>query len=275
MTCGIWYANYLVYVNINDDANPVRDSVKVQLRQQATEQNPAVVRSSGSVLSIQPVRPELTFKQRAYAALKQAIIDMDLYSSSEPVWLDERQLSEQLGVSRTPVREAIMMLEHEGFVQSLPRRGIMVVKKTLHEIVEMIEAWAALESLAARLVTLHASDNDIAGLRRLFDSFGAAHQPSEHLDEYSAANIAFHQSIIRLSGSQILAELTANLLLHVRGIRRITIGRAERISRSINDHMAIIDALAKRDTERAERLSRDHTLGLAAYVKRHGGEFLV
>jgi DNA-binding GntR family transcriptional regulator len=64
--------------------------------------------------------------------------------------------------------------------------------------------------------------------------------------------------------------MTQNLLLHVRGIRQITIGRDDRATRSIEDHLAIIEAIEKRDTELAERLSRDHTLGLAAYVDEHG-----
>src|ERR1700741_4348406 len=128
---------------------------------------PLVQRASAKVapeLGVGRFSPEQTFKTRAYEALKQAILDMDIYSSSEPAWIDERQLSEQLGVSRTPVREAILMLEQQGFVKSLPRRGIMVIKKTKREVVEMIQVWAALEGMAARLVTLNAKDADIARL---------------------------------------------------------------------------------------------------------------
>lgn len=214
--------------------------------------------------------PEETYKMKAYNALKRAIIDMDIYSSREPTWIDERQLSERLGVSRTPIREAVVMLEQQGFVKSMPRRGIMVLRKTKREVVEMIQAWAALESMAARLVSLHASDADIARLRALFKEFNEGHKPADYLSEYSTANIRFHQTIIELTGSQVLAEMTQNLLLHVRGIRQITIGRGDRATRSIQDHLAIIEALEKRDTELAEKLSRDHTLGLAAYVEEHG-----
>jgi DNA-binding GntR family transcriptional regulator len=210
--------------------------------------------------------PEQTFKTRAYEALKQAILDMDIYSSAEPAWIDERQLSEQLGVSRTPVREAIVMLEHEGLVKSVPRKGVMVLKKTKREVIDMIQAWAALESMAARLATLHASDEAISGLRKLFRGFDEGHKPADHLSEYSSANILFHQAIVKLSGSQVLVDMTEQVLLHVRGIRQITIGRDDRASRSIIDHLAIIDAIEKRDTERAVILSRDHTLGLADYV---------
>jgi DNA-binding GntR family transcriptional regulator len=220
-------------------------------------------------LVLKPFAPEETYKTKAYNALKRAIINMDIYSSSEPAWIDERQLSERLGVSRTPVREAIAMLEQQGFVKSVPRRGIMVVKKTKREVIEMIQVWAALEGMAARLVTQRASDADVARLRALFKEFNESHKPEDHLSEYSAANIRFHQTIIELTGSALLAEMTENLLLHVRGIRQITIGRDDRAKRSIQDHLKIIEALEKRDTELAEKLARDHTLGLAAYVETH------
>jgi DNA-binding GntR family transcriptional regulator len=216
--------------------------------------------------------PEETYKTKVYNALKRAIIDMDIYSSREPSWIDERQLSESLGVSRTPIREAVAMLEQQGFVKSMPRRGIMVLKKTKREVVEMIQVWAALEGMAARLVTQHASDADIARLRSLFKEFNDGHKPTDYLSEYSTANIRFHQTIIELTGSAVLAEMTQNLLLHVRGIRQMTIGRGDRATRSIQDHLAIIEAIEKRDTELAEKLARDHTLGLAAYVEEHGEE---
>lgn len=226
-----------------------------------------------SDLVIERVAPEETYKAKAYSALKQAITTMDIYGSPEPAWLDERQLSERLGVSRTPVREALAMLEQEGFVKSLPRRGIIVVRKTKREIVEMVQAWAALESMAARLITLHAHDDAIATLRPLFEKFSDSRKPHDHLGEYSSANLAFHQAIIRLSGSKQLADMTDNLLLHVRGIRQITIGRDNRAERSIEDHLGIIGAIERRETELAERLSREHTLGLAAYVEQYGDRF--
>ena len=220
-------------------------------------------------LVLKPFAQEETFKAKAYKAIKSAIIEMDIYSSPEQAWIDERQLSEQLGVSRTPVREAILMLEQQGFVKSVPRRGIMVVKKTKREVIEMIQVWAALEGMAARLVTQRATDEEIARLRLLFREFNATHKPEDFLSEYSTANIRFHQTIIELTGSTLLAEMTENLLLHVRGIRQITIGRDHRAARSIEDHLKIIEALERRDTELAEKLARDHTLGLAAYVEKH------
>jgi DNA-binding GntR family transcriptional regulator len=221
-------------------------------------------------LAVQPIDTQSSFRTQAYHALKRAITAVNIYAQPGELRLDERQLSRDLGVSRTPIREAMSLLEQEGFVKTLPRRGIFVVRKTKKEIIEMIQVWAALESLAARLITLDASDADIASLRHLFDEFqGAGHSPEEHLGEYSGANIKFHQSIIRLSGNRQIAAMTENLFIHVRAIRQMTIVQSNRAARSIIDHLNIIEALERRDTARAEELARQHTLDLAAHVEKH------
>jgi DNA-binding GntR family transcriptional regulator len=209
-----------------------------------------------------------TFADRAYTALKEVILSLDIYDRPGEVRLDERALASDLGISRTPVREAMAQLEREGFVRAVPRRGIYVVRKTKAEVVELITAWAALESMAARLITQHASDADIAMLRAMFATFenGRLHAK---LDEYSEVNIEFHQTIIRMSGNRVLIDLAENLFTHMRMIRRKTIGEMDRANRSIRDHMHIIEALEARDKDRAAGLVRDHALGLAEHVEHH------
>ncbi len=223
-----------------------------------------------SRLEVKPIDTQTSFRTQAYHALKAAIASFDVYAQPHELRLDERQLSHDLGVSRTPIREAITLLEQEGFVRTLPRRGVYVVRKIKQEIVAMIQVWAALESMAARLITLHASDADICRLRRLFDEFQGT-SPEARLDEYSDANIRFHQAIIHLSGNRLLVDMTENLFIHVRAIRQATIGQDNRAQRSIIDHMNIIEALERRDTDAAETLTRRHTLDLAAHVERQSG----
>ena len=176
-------------------------------------------------IAIVRIAPETSFKNKAYEALKEAILKMDIYATPEQVMLDERALSERLGVSRTPIREAIAMLEQDGFVKTVPRRGIVVVRRTKTEIVDMIRAWAALESMAARLITTTARKKDISALRDFFKDFGKDRLPQDHVEEYSKANIAFHQALISLSESPVLVDMTNDILLHVRGYRQLTIGR--------------------------------------------------
>lgn len=217
--------------------------------------------------TLAPIEESPSFKHKAYTALKTAIVAMDIYRSRDEIRLDERKLAQDFGISRTPVREAMAQLESEGFVRSVPRRGIYVVRKTKQEVIEMITAWAALESMAARLITQAATDEEIAGLREMFAAFIDG-KLRAHLDEYSDANIEFHQTIIRLSKNQVLIDLAANLFTHMRMIRRTTIGEKDRADRSIKDHMAIIEALEARNTKRAEELVRDHALGLADHVAK-------
>src|ERR1700688_1881122 len=138
--------------------------------------------------SLGPIDATSSFKHKAYAALKNAIVAMDIYRSRDDIRLDERTLAQDFGISRTPVREAMAQLESEGFVRSVPRRGSYVVRKTKREVIEMITAWAALESMAARLITEKAGADEIVGLRRMFATFENG-QVRAHLAEYSEVNI--------------------------------------------------------------------------------------
>jgi DNA-binding GntR family transcriptional regulator len=217
---------------------------------------------------LDPIDTSFSFKNKAYAALKSVIVGMDVYGSASEIRLDERSLAEEFGISRTPVREAMAQLEREGFVRSVPRRGVYVVRKTKREVIELITAWAALESMAARLITEIASEEEIASLRRMFATFDNG-EVRAHLDEYSQLNIEFHQTILRLSRNSVLMALAENLFTHMRMIRRKTIGEKDRADRSIRDHMHIIEALEARETVRAEQLVRDHALGLAEHVEKY------
>ncbi len=217
---------------------------------------------------LEPIDTSFSFKNKAYAALKSVIVGMDVYGSPSEIRLDERSLADEFGISRTPVREAMAQLEREGFVRTVPRRGVYVVRKTKREVIELITAWAALESMAARLVTANASSEEIASLRKMFATFENG-EVRAHLDEYSDVNIEFHQALIRLSRNGVLVQLAENLFTHMRMIRRKTIGEKDRADRSIRDHMHIIEALEARDMVRAETLVRDHALGLAEHVEKY------
>jgi len=223
---------------------------------------------STSGLNVKPLDLNVGLRRLACDAIKRAITQMDIYGHSGEIRLDERQLSQDLGVSRTPIREALGFLEQEGFVRSVPRRGVFVVRKTQRELIEMITVWAAIESMAARLAALHASSEDLHGLRALFAAF--EDDLSAHLNEYSQANMAFHKAIIRMSGCVLMESLTDSIFIHMRAVRAVTMTQDNRIQRSIVDHMNIIDALERRDADLAGRLVREHTLGLAAHIEKHG-----
>ncbi len=220
-------------------------------------------------IGLQPLENTVGLKDRVYNALRTAIMSMDIYASEEPPRLDERSLADDLGVSRTPIREALSRLAQEGLVEMIPRKGTFVTRKSKQEILEMISVWAALESMAARLATQVASDSEIGELRKLFVTFGGENGPQAHIDEYSDTNIRFHQKIISLSKSELLKQMTDSLFVHMRAIRAQTITERDRADRSIIDHLHIIEAIEARDTELAERLVREHSFGLADHINNY------
>lgn len=220
-------------------------------------------------IKLQPLNAPTVLKDRVYEALKAAISAMDIYADEESPKLDERRLAEELGVSRTPIREALSRLEQEGLVQNIPRRGSFVVRKTKKQILEMICVWGAMESLAARLATMHASDEEIANLRTMFATFKDSKGASAHIDEYSDKNIMFHQAITRLSKCDLLVEIAEGLFVHINPIRSRTIRERHRVTDSIIDHMHIIEALEKRDAELSERYVREHTNHLKEHIDKY------
>ena len=209
----------------------------------------------------------LSLKARAYEALKAAIANMNIYAADAELRLDERDLSQRFGVSRTPLREALAQLDQEGLVRIVARRGIFIVRRTKGEILDMITVWAALESMAARLATKCAAEGELKGLHTLIDRF-SQDEIARRMGEYSDANIRFHQAIIGLGKCPLIAEICNGLFLHMRAIRQRTIFELDRAKRSIVDHTEIVNALEARETERAERLVREHTLRLRDHVER-------
>ena len=212
-------------------------------------------------LVIAPLASSESLKTRAYVALKTAISDMDIYAPDAELKLDERGLSSRFGVSRTPLREALALLDREGLINVVSRRGIYIVRKSRAELLDMITVWAALEGMAARLAAARASETTLSNLCQLAGEGG---KPAEH----GAANIRFHQAMLRAAGNACVDRISEELLFHVRAIRRHARWNNELCARSIAEHRDIIAAIERRDPDTAERLVRDHTFGLRERVAK-------
>ena len=213
-----------------------------------------------------PIAANFTLKDHTYDVLRTAILDMNIYEEGTDLRLDERRMALRLGISRTPIREALARLAQDGLVEIVARKGVFVTRKSLHEVLEMIVTWAALESMAARLAAERATARDLRGLRKaaVKHSIEAARGD---LDAYSEANIAFHQQIMELSGCGLLRTTADGLFVHMLAVRRRAMGEDDRATRSVVDHMEIIEALERRDADRAERLVREHTMKLHDHVR--------
>lgn len=225
-----------------------------------------------SPVSLEPVARNFSLVDHVHGELRRAIIDARIYDEATDLRLDERGLAEQLGISRTPVREALARLAQEGLVEIQPRKGVFILRKTREEILDMITVWAALESMAARLASGRASDAEIGSLRLLAAGFGKD-DARAHTDEYSEANIKFHQRILELGDCAMLKDIADGLFVHVRAVRSRAMHESDRAGRSVVDHLHIIEAIEARDGDLASERVREHTMGLHDHVRRTWREF--
>lgn len=215
---------------------------------------------------LSPIAVNFTLKDHTYGLLREAILDMNIYEEDADLRLDEREMAARLGISRTPIREALARLAQDGLVEIIPRKGVYVLRKSMNDILDMIVTWAALESMAARLATENASDDDIRTLRK-FAMKHSVDAARADIEEYSEANIEFHQTILELSGCQLLKTTADGLFQHMHAVRRRAMGEADRAKRSVVDHMHIIESLEARDADLASRLVREHTMKLHDHIK--------
>lgn len=218
-------------------------------------------------MKLRPIVTNFTLKDHVYERLREAITAVDIYNPNADLRLDERTLAEQLGVSRTPLRDAIARLEAEGLVSVVARKGVFLLRKSKDEILEMIIAWAALESMAARMATVHASDTEIASLRKIALKHSDERSPTG-ISEYSEENIQFHLRILQISHCALLKTMAEGLFLHMRAVRLQAMGEADRIKRSVVDHAEIIEAIEARDADGAALKVREHTMRLHAHIRK-------
>ncbi|MEZ5777118.1 MAG: GntR family transcriptional regulator [Paracoccaceae bacterium] len=221
--------------------------------------------SIGDKLS--PIAENFTLKDHTFKVLRAAILEMDIYKPDADLRLDERQMAERLGISRTPIREALARLAQDGLIEILPRKGVFVCRKSREEILEMVVTWAALESMAARLATENASEHDLQALRNFAIKHSSDVERAD-IEEYSDANIKFHQTILELSGCSLLRTTADGLFTHMQAVRRRAMGESDRARRSVADHMQIIDALMARDADLASRRVREHTMRLHDHISK-------
>lgn len=204
--------------------------------------------------------------ERAYESIKESILKIDVTKVKDEERIDERGLSESLGISRTPLREAINRLVIEGFLKVVPRKGVYVVKKSKKEIIEILLVRAVLEGMAARLATKNVTEDEIQKMKELFSPFGESSSGGQFI-KYSDANIVFHELVLRTSQCDKLIELAGNIFDHIRWIRFRTIVYEDRFPKMQKEHLHIIEAFEKRNPDLAERRMRAHIEGLAQYIE--------
>lgn len=191
----------------------------------------------------------------AYQALKENILRQTLRAGQR---LNVDELASQLGMSRTPVKDALNALASEGLVEILPRRGTFVIGVTAQDVAEAFEVRRALELLAAELLVARLTDEDLMALRAALARLDevADGDAVEHMQR----NMAFHRLFVRLAGNRRLSEIYENLDVHIQIARVHARGDRwrERRTRERTEHLAIFRALEVRDAARLARAIDAH-----------------
>lgn len=208
-------------------------------------------------------------KDKAYAAIKDAILTVRL----EPgMPLVESELAQQLGISKTPIRDALQELEREGFVTRVLYKGTQVTDVTILDIVEVFQLRAVLEGLAARLVAPQFSVQELDRISGILSSAEAALEAGDR-KLCSAEGRKLHFAIIDKAEADNLrlASIIRNLDDHVLRFRILSDRISGRLDKSVVEHRRVLDALYRRDPLAAEQAMRDHLFSVQHDLSTSGG----
>jgi DNA-binding GntR family transcriptional regulator len=171
--------------------------------------------------------------------------------------LEEAHLADRFGVSRTPIREALLQLAANGLVEFRPRRGAIVVEIGPRQLMEMFDVMAELESMCARLAARRVTDQALERIAAAHDDCVRA-AAEKDINEYYDANEVFHVRIRQASQNEFLMEQATNLQKRLKPYRRMQLRARDRVRASLEEHQRVVDAIAAGDAERAGAEMRDH-----------------
>jgi DNA-binding GntR family transcriptional regulator len=194
-------------------------------------------------------------REQVIAALRQAIMDFQLKPGQRLV---ERELIEQLGVSRTTIREALRELASEGLVTVVPQRGAMVTAPSLEEAIDLYEVRAALESLVVQHFVERADDAEVASLVATVENLATVTSKTEDVKKLMAAKDQFYVVLIAGAKSAALQQLLEGIQARVQMLRATSLSEAGRSFEVVAELRAIVAAIEKRDAPLASQLTAEH-----------------
>ncbi len=196
----------------------------------------------------------LSLGNQAYQELKGIILERQIPPGGK---LNEGELANALGISRTPIREAINRLEKEGLVKIVPQRGAFVVQFTEKDVYELFLIRENLEGLAAYLAATKVGDKDLIKLETAIEGFSEPFDEKE-IKRYAREDFKFHQAIVRFSDSPRLISLISTLHDYIRIFRLTTVGVSGRMKTALEEHRDLLRAFRERKPEEAECRMREH-----------------
>ncbi|MEX2534541.1 MAG: GntR family transcriptional regulator [Trueperaceae bacterium] len=195
-----------------------------------------------------------TVTDGVYAVLRKSIVHGQLKPGRS---LRENALAKELGVSRTPVREAIRRLESEGLLTFHPRMGLVVTQFSRKELAEIYYIREALEGMSARLAATSATPIEIATLQQLYEDMRRAHERG-NVDAMVQATSDFHHTVCEASGNVRLLNMISGLRDQLRQVQPTTLLDEARRQESLQDYRELLAAIESRDPDRAESAMRSH-----------------
>lgn len=193
-------------------------------------------------------------RELVFESLREAIISGRLPSGERVM---EIQMAEEMGVSRTPVREAIRKLELEGLVVMFPRKGAYVAGISLKDIADVFEIRGALEGLAAELAAERITDEELEDLERYLVKISEESENGD-LNKVVETDTDFHSLIYRASRNQRLSQIINNLREQIQRFRTTSLSYPGRMKVAVEEHRKIVEAISGRDGELARKLAQEH-----------------
>lgn len=193
-------------------------------------------------------------REVVFESLREAIIGGILMPGER---LMEQQLAEELGVSRTPVREAIRKLELEGFVVMIPRKGAYVAGISLKDVADVFEIRAALEGLAAGLAAERITDDELEELERILVRKAEIIEEN-NLEQLIEIDTMFHDHLYRASRNEKLVQIINNLREQIQRFRSTTLAYPGRMKVALEEHKKIVEAISERNVVLAQQLAQEH-----------------
>jgi len=216
------------------------------------------------------VAEPVSLKDKAYNAIKSAILSLKL-KPGDP--LVESDLAQQLGISKTPVRDALLELEREGFVTKILFKGTYVSEVTLKDVGEVFQVRAVLEGLAARLVAPLLSAEELEEAEKIITAAEAALAEGD-IALCSEHGKRFHRLIISKADNQRLQTIILNLDDHLQRFRLLSDQINGRLNKSLKEHRRILQALRRRDPIAAEEAVRGHLFSVLQDLSEEGEDTL-
>ena len=212
------------------------------------------------------VTDKYSLRGRVFHRIREDILS-GKYSENEE--LKEATIGSELGVSRTPVREALRQLELEGLVRIIPNKGAYVTGISDKDTRDIYIIRSYLEGLAARWACDHISEEEIESLEEIV-YLSEFHAKKNHYEQLVDLDNKFHESIYRASGSKILEHELSTFHHYLERIRKESLKNEERAMQSNEEHLAILEAMRKRDGDLAEKLAHEHIIQTIENMNREG-----